>query len=44
MVRDEADFAELQWEDALLFLETNPNAPPPPSFPVGKNTYSGSKC
>jgi catechol 2,3-dioxygenase-like lactoylglutathione lyase family enzyme len=35
MVRDEGDFAELQWEDALLFLEANPNAPPPPSFPVG---------
>ena len=27
MVRDEGDFAELQWEDALLFLEENPNAP-----------------
>jgi catechol 2,3-dioxygenase-like lactoylglutathione lyase family enzyme len=35
MVHDEGDFAELQWEDALLFLEANPNAPPPPSFPVG---------
>jgi catechol 2,3-dioxygenase-like lactoylglutathione lyase family enzyme len=35
MVRDEGDFAELQWEDALLFLEADPNAPPPPSFPVG---------
>jgi catechol 2,3-dioxygenase-like lactoylglutathione lyase family enzyme len=35
MVRDEGDFAELQWEDALLFLEANPNALPPPSFPVG---------
>ena len=35
MVRDEGDFAGLQWEDALLFLEANPNAPPPPSFPVG---------
>ena len=35
MVRDEGDFAELQWEDALLFLEANPNTPPPPSFPVG---------
>ena len=35
MVRDEGDFAELQWEDALLFLEANPNTPLPPSFPVG---------
>src|SRR5438477_10847260 len=35
MMRDEGDFAELQWEDALLFLEANPNALPPPSFPVG---------
>jgi catechol 2,3-dioxygenase-like lactoylglutathione lyase family enzyme len=35
MMRDEGNFAELQWEDALLFLEANPNAPPPPSFPVG---------
>ncbi len=35
MVRDEGDFAELQWEDALLFLEANPNALSPPSFPVG---------
>ena len=35
MVRDEGDFAELQWEDALLFLEEIPNAPSPPSFPVG---------
>jgi catechol 2,3-dioxygenase-like lactoylglutathione lyase family enzyme len=35
MVRDEGDFAELQWEDAFLFLEATPNAPPPPSFPVG---------
>ena len=35
MVRDEGDFAELQWEDALLFLEAIPNAPSPPSFPVG---------
>lgn len=35
IVRDEGDFAELQWEDALLFLEAIPNAPSPPSFPVG---------
>jgi catechol 2,3-dioxygenase-like lactoylglutathione lyase family enzyme len=35
MVRDEGDFAELQWEDALLFLEANSHIPPPPSFPVG---------
>lgn len=35
IMRDEGDFAELQWEDALLFLEANPNALPPPSFPVG---------
>ena len=35
MVRDEGDFAELQWEDALLFLEANPNAPTPPFFLVG---------
>jgi catechol 2,3-dioxygenase-like lactoylglutathione lyase family enzyme len=35
MVRDEGDFAELQWDDALLFLEAKPNALPPPSFPVG---------
>ena len=35
MVRDEGDFAELQWEDAFLFLEANPNALPPPPFPVG---------
>jgi catechol 2,3-dioxygenase-like lactoylglutathione lyase family enzyme len=35
MVRNEGDFAELQWEDAFLFLEANTNAPPPPSFPVG---------
>ena len=34
MVHDEGDFAELQWEDALLFLEAIPNAPPPPSVPV----------
>ena len=35
IVRDEGDFAELQWEDALLFLEAIPNAPSPPSVPVG---------
>jgi len=35
MIRDEGDFAELQWDDALLFLEAIPNAPSPPSFPVG---------
>ena len=35
MVRDEGDFAELQWEDALLFLEANSHIHPPPSFPVG---------
>jgi len=35
LVRDEGDFAELQWEDALLFLEANPNAPPPPLSLVG---------
>ena len=35
MIRDEGDFAELQWEDALLFLEAIPNAPSSPSFPVG---------
>jgi catechol 2,3-dioxygenase-like lactoylglutathione lyase family enzyme len=35
IVHDEGDYAELQWEDALLFLEANPNALPPPSFPVG---------
>jgi catechol 2,3-dioxygenase-like lactoylglutathione lyase family enzyme len=35
MIRDEGDFAELQWEDRLLFLEANPTAPSPPSFPVG---------
>jgi catechol 2,3-dioxygenase-like lactoylglutathione lyase family enzyme len=35
MVRDEGDFAELQWEGAFLFLEANPNASPPPYFPVG---------
>lgn len=35
MVRDEGDFAELQWEDALLFLEANPNAPSPWLFPAG---------
>jgi catechol 2,3-dioxygenase-like lactoylglutathione lyase family enzyme len=35
MIRDEGDFAELQWEDALLFLEANPKALPPPPFPVG---------
>jgi len=35
MVRDEGDFAELQWEDAFLFLEANTNAPAPSSFPVG---------
>ncbi len=29
MIRDEGDFAELQWEDALLFLEANSNALPP---------------
>jgi catechol 2,3-dioxygenase-like lactoylglutathione lyase family enzyme len=35
MVHDEGDFAELQWEEALLFLEANPKALPPLSFPVG---------
>ena len=35
MLRDEGDFAELQWEDAFLFLEENPNASIPPFFPVG---------
>ncbi len=35
MVRNEDDFAVLQWEDALLFLEANPDAPSPPSFPIG---------
>jgi catechol 2,3-dioxygenase-like lactoylglutathione lyase family enzyme len=35
MVRDEGDFAELQWEDAFLFLEANPNAQSPLSSPVG---------
>lgn len=35
MIRDEGDFAELQWEDAFLFLEENPNASTPPFFPVG---------
>jgi catechol 2,3-dioxygenase-like lactoylglutathione lyase family enzyme len=35
MVRDEDDFAVLQWEDALLFLEANPDAQLPPPFPVG---------
>jgi len=35
MVRDEGDFAELQWEDAFLFLEAIPNAPSPPSVLVG---------
>ena len=35
MVRDEGDFAELQWEDAFLFLETNPNAQSSMSSPVG---------
>ena len=35
MVRDEDDFAVLRWEDALLFLEADPNAPSPPSFPIG---------
>jgi catechol 2,3-dioxygenase-like lactoylglutathione lyase family enzyme len=35
MIRNEGDFAELQWEDALLFLEASPNTPPPLPFPVG---------
>jgi catechol 2,3-dioxygenase-like lactoylglutathione lyase family enzyme len=35
MVRDEGDFAELQWDDAFLFLEANPNAQSPLSSPVG---------
>ena len=35
MVRDEGDFAELKWDDSLLFLEENPRAPFPPYFPVG---------
>ena len=35
MVRDEGDFAELQWEGAFLFLEENPNAQTPLSTPVG---------
>ena len=35
MVRDEGDFAVLQWEDGLLFLEAIPEAQPPPSFPLG---------
>ena len=35
MVRDEGDFAELQWEDAFLFLEASPNAKSPLSSPVG---------
>ncbi len=37
MVRDEGDFAELQWEDSLQRREASPNAPPPPPFPVGNN-------
>ena len=35
LVRDDGDFVELQWEDSLLFLEEVPDAPPPPSYPVG---------
>jgi catechol 2,3-dioxygenase-like lactoylglutathione lyase family enzyme len=35
MVRDEGDFAELQWENAFLFLEANPNEQPSLSSPVG---------
>ena len=35
LFRNEGDFAELKWEDTLLFLEANPDAPPPPPYPVG---------
>lgn len=34
MVRNEGDFAELQWENSFLFLEANADAPSPLSFPV----------
>lgn len=34
LVRAEAAFAELQWEDALLFLEECKQMPAPPPFPV----------
>ncbi len=35
LARDDGDFVELQWEDALLFLEEVLDAPPPPTYPVG---------
>ena len=35
LIRDDGDFVELQWEDSLLYLEEVPDAPPPPSYPVG---------
>lgn len=34
MVRDEGNFAELRWEDSLLFIEEVKDAPAPP-FNVG---------
>jgi catechol 2,3-dioxygenase-like lactoylglutathione lyase family enzyme len=35
VVRDEGDFVELKWEDALLFLEEVRDAPLPPQYPIG---------
>lgn len=34
LTREEKGFAELQWDDSLLFLEEFKQMPPPPPFPV----------
>ena len=35
LVREERDFAELRWEDRLLFLDQHPDAAPPFSAQFG---------
>ncbi|MGE0128334.1 MAG: VOC family protein [Blastocatellales bacterium] len=34
LVREETNFAELRWDDSLLFLEEFKQMPSPPPFPV----------
>jgi catechol 2,3-dioxygenase-like lactoylglutathione lyase family enzyme len=34
LAREEKDFAELRWDDSLLFLEEFKQMPSPPPFPV----------
>ena len=44
MVRYEGDFAELQWEDALLFLEAISKCTITSVLSRWQYTYSGAKC